>query len=147
MRVDFYQLTRDPAERLVPILAQKIMDSGERLLIISGDEGQRTALSEALWTDRPHSFLAHDFVGCEQMAEQPILIGEDLSDDAPNGATRCVIADGEWRDAAKAFERAFFLFTPDQADPARDAWRAIKASDDCEAHYWRQDGKRWIEAG
>ena len=33
MQVDFYQLTRDPAEKVLPPIAQRVLDGGGRLLV------------------------------------------------------------------------------------------------------------------
>ena len=35
MQVDFYQLTRDPAEKVLPFIAQRVLDDKGRLLIVS----------------------------------------------------------------------------------------------------------------
>ncbi|HSM53660.1 MAG TPA: DNA polymerase III subunit chi, partial [Erythrobacter sp.] len=39
-RVDFYQLSRDPVERVAAMLARKVLQEGQRLLVVSGDPGQ-----------------------------------------------------------------------------------------------------------
>jgi DNA polymerase-3 subunit chi len=39
MQVDFYQLTRDPAEKVLSAIAQRVLDNGGRLLIVSDDAG------------------------------------------------------------------------------------------------------------
>ena len=44
-RVDFYQLSRDPVDVTVAKLARKVLQAGERLVVVSEDEGQRTRLS------------------------------------------------------------------------------------------------------
>src|SRR5690606_19851343 len=49
-RVDFYRLTRDPAERVLPAIAGRILGGGERLLVVAGPAMQRQAIDEALWT-------------------------------------------------------------------------------------------------
>ena len=143
MRVDFYHLTRDPADKLVPMLASKSLEAGKRVLLVSQDEARCAALGNALWSDDPASFLAHDFAGSERQADQPILISEQC--DAANGASYIILSDGQWRDAALAFERAFFLFTAEQIDNARNAWRDLAAKDDVTPRYWKQDGGRWVE--
>ncbi len=143
MRVDFYHLTRDPADKLVPMLAGKSLEAGKRVLLVSQDEARCAALGNALWSDDPASFLAHDFAGSERQADQPILISEQC--DAANGASYIILSDGQWRDAALAFERAFFLFTAEQIDNARNAWRDLAAKDDVTPRYWKQDGGRWVE--
>jgi DNA polymerase-3 subunit chi len=40
MQVDFYQLTRDPAEKILPVIAQRVLDDHGRLLIVSDDRAQ-----------------------------------------------------------------------------------------------------------
>ncbi|WP_417593723.1 DNA polymerase III subunit chi [Parasphingorhabdus sp.] len=143
MRVDFYHLTRDPAEKLVSMLASKSLEVGKRVLLVTQSEAQCVAFGNALWSDDPASFLAHDFAGSERQADQPILISDQC--DAANGASYILLSDGQWRDEALAFERAFFLFTADHIDQARQAWRALAAREDVTPRYWKQDGGRWVE--
>ena len=40
MQVDFYQLTRDPAEKILALIAQRVLDDDGRLLIVSDDKAQ-----------------------------------------------------------------------------------------------------------
>lgn len=141
MQVDFYQLTRDPAEKVLPAIAQRILDNKGRLLIISDDAGQLDAISAALWTARPDSFLAHAKSGEGDDALQPILLSQET--DAPNGAKFVALADGNWRAVTEDFERIFYLFPPEQTDNARSAWRTL--SDGVERRYWKQDGGKWVQ--
>lgn len=143
MQVDFYHLTRDPAEVLVPMLAAKTLDIGKRLLLLVEDEAHCAILSNALWSAQPASFLAHDVAGSERQADQPILISDTC--DPANGASYIILADGQWRDGALAFERAFFLFSAAQIDHARTVWRQLAASEDVTPRYWKQDSGRWVE--
>ena len=141
MQVDFYQLTRDPAEKVLPAIAQRILDNKGRLLIISDDAGQLDAISAALWTARPDSFLAHAKSGEGDDALQPILLSQDT--DAPNGAKFVALADGHWRAVSEDFDRIFYLFPPEQTDNARSAWRTL--GDGVERRYWKQDGGKWVQ--
>jgi DNA polymerase-3 subunit chi len=141
MQVDFYQLTRDPAEKVLPAIAQRILDNKGRLLIISDDAGQLDAISGALWTARTDSFLAHAKSGEDDDALQPILLSQDI--DAPNGAKFVALADGNWRAVTEDFERIFYLFPPEQTDNARSAWRTL--GDGVERRYWKQDGGKWVQ--
>ena len=143
MQVDFYHLTRDPAEKLLPILAQKTLDSGNNLLVVSGDFEQIEPISAGLWTAKPESFLAHGLAGGEDDARQPILIADDCT--ATNRAKFVALCDGKWRDDALGFERVFYLFTPDNIDSARTAWRALSKNEDVTPRYWKQADGRWIE--
>jgi DNA polymerase III subunit chi len=141
MQVDFYQLTRDPAEKVLPPIAQKILTDGQRLLIVSGDEAQIDGMSKALWSWKSDSFLAHLRAGEGEDALQPILLS-----DAPvagNQARFVALADGVWRDEALGFDRAFYLFAPERTDDARAAWRALGENPDVERRYWKQDGGKW----
>ena len=143
MQVDFYHLTRDPADRLLPMIAQKTLGGDSRLLVVSADFDQIEKISAALWQSKPESFLAHGLAGSEEESAQPILISDDCA--AANGATYIALADGIWRDETLAFERVFYLFTPDQIDDARKAWRTLTANEDATPRYWKQDGGRWVE--
>lgn len=142
MRVDFYHLTRDPAEALIPRLAENTLQAGERLLVVSDDGGQLDRISRNLWTQRPESFLAHGRAGQAHEDRQPILLG---SEPAPaNGARFLAIADGRWRDEAAGFARVFYLFDEAGIAAARTCWRELRGGS-AERHYWKQQGGRWLE--
>ena len=141
MQVDFYQLTRDPAEQVIPAIAQKILDDGGRLLVVSGDDAQLGKLSVALWSAKPESFIAHQRSGEGDDSLQPVLLVNEAV--ASNSARMIALADGEWRDQALNFDRAFYLFPPEKTDNARTAWRALADKPDVERRYWKQDGGKW----
>lgn len=145
MRVDFYQLTRDPAEAALPLIARNVLNAGERLLIVSQDEGQRQRVSQALWSLGGESFLANGLAGEGDEARQPILVAGSLQ--PLNGARFLAIADGEWREADPPFARTFFLFDDRTVQHARDTWRLLRGREGVEYHYWKQEGGRWVQAG
>ena len=141
MQVDFYQLTRDPAEKILPVIAQRVLDDHGRLLIVSDDRAQLDAISSALWTVKADSFLAHSMAGEGEDALQPILLSNNV--EALNAARFVVIADGNWRPIEKDFDRIFYLFPPSHTDNARAAWRNL--SEGVERRYWKQDGGKWVQ--
>jgi DNA polymerase-3 subunit chi len=141
MQVDFYQLTRDPADKILPVIAQRILDDDGRLLVISEDSAQLDAISSALWTAKADSFLAHAMAGEAEDALQPILLSNNT--EASNEARFVVIADGNWRPIEKDFERIFYLFPPSHTDNARAAWRSLSAG--VERRFWKQDGGKWVQ--
>lgn len=143
MQVDFYQLTRDPAEKVLPPIAQRVLDGEGRLLIVSGDVDQLDAISAALWNWRADSFLAHWKSGESDDSIQPILLSGETT--AANSAKLIALADGEWRDEALTFDRAFYLFPPSHTDNARAAWRALGDRQGVERRYWKQDGGKWVQ--
>ncbi|TCD06338.1 DNA polymerase III subunit chi [Erythrobacteraceae bacterium CFH 75059] len=121
MQVDFYQLSRDPVEAVVPRLAAKVLDSGERLLVVARGTEQLDTLSQALWEDP--GFLAHGLEGTPQAARQPILLSTACA--PANGARIALLADGVWREEAQGFARTMLLFDAAQTEPARTLWRRL----------------------
>lgn len=145
MRVDFYQLSRDPVERVTVMLARLVLKSGNRLLIVSDNPGQRAVMSRELWSAGPEEFLANgeaDAVGADK---QPILFSG--KPEALNGATMVLFADGKWREEAISFERAFLLFGPDETEAARELWRALDGKEDAERFIHKQDDSGRWQAG
>lgn len=141
-QIDFYQLSRDPVERVVPLLAAKVLDGGGRLLVASGDAAQRAALAEALWA-REGTFLANGEADAPHAARQPVLLSESC--DGANGATTILIADGAWRARAAAFERAILLFAADQTAEARTLWSELSASGHTLRIFKQGDAGGWRE--
>lgn len=145
MRVDFYQLSRDPAEAALPLIARNVMKVGERLLVVSADPQQRQRICQALWSLGEDSFLANGMAGEGLEDRQPILLS-----DVPqplNGANFLAIADGQWREGDVSFARTFFLFDDRTVQHARDTWRMLRGREGVEHYYWKQEGGRWIQAG
>ncbi|BDI61616.1 DNA polymerase III subunit chi [Qipengyuania nanhaisediminis] len=144
MKVDFWQYSGDGAEKVVVLLAKRILAEGERLLVVSKDPDQRDAISRALWKAEPTSFLANGEAGEPGEDSQPILLSADL---APiNGASHVVIADGEWR-AASGFARVFLLFDASGRDAARSTWRGLDGTEGLERRYFAQEDGRWVQKG
>lgn len=145
-RVDFYRLTRDHVERVLPAIATRILANGDRLLVVAASAMQRQAIDEALWTLQPASFLPHGAAGSPDEEIEPILIAGTLDASPPNRARLVALADGEWRDEALGFERSFLLFDNSRIDDARATWRKLGATEGAEIHFWKQDDRgRWSE--
>jgi len=145
MQVDFYHLTIAPLDRLLPVIAERVMAGGNRLLIVSGDADQRAALDRQLWMIPPDGFLPHAQAGEGDDAAQPVLIAPDTK--ATNGARHVALADGVWRDEALDFDRAFHFFDGDRIGEARTAWRTLTDREGVERRYWKQnDQGRWEQA-
>lgn len=143
MRVDFYQLDRDPAEAVLPQIARNVLKLGERLLVVSGDEAQRRRIGEALWTRLPDTFLANGHAGGSHDDAQPILLSGGA--EAGNGARYLAIADGIWREGGEPFLRTFYLFDQLTVQGARDCWRMLGTREGVDRRFWKQDGGRWVE--
>lgn len=142
MKVDFWQLSRDPVERVVALIAERVLSAGERLLIVSAEEESRKTISRALWDARPDTFLANGFADAPHASRQPILLAASI--DAANGASHVIFADGNWREP-QGFERAFLLFADTTIDAARAVWRSLDGQPGLERAYFRQDGGKWVK--
>ena len=141
MQVDFYQLGSTPLEQVIASIAQKLVGEDKRLLIVAGDEGALGRLDRMLWDQGSTSFIPHGLAGGSEDARQPILLSN--ATDAPNLARNILIADGEWREAALTYERAFYLFDVATLEGARFAWKLLAGRDGVERRYWAQVGGRW----
>lgn len=145
MKVDFYHLTVLPLDRVLPKIAEKVVETGGRLLIVADDERQRAALDTLLWSYAAESFLPHARAGSGNDAAQPILIAGTTG--PANAATNIALADGIWRDEALLYDRAFHFFDEDRIGEARAAWKALADRAGIERRYWKQnDSGRWEQA-
>ena len=143
MRVDFYQLAAGAAaDAVIASLAGRLLSDKQRLLVTSSDEAQLARLDRQLWDQGPASFLPHGMAGGADDAGQPVLLSQTT--DAPNGARNVLIADGEWRDAALSYDRAFFLFDDEVIEAARLAWKLLAGRDGVERNYWAHEDGRWV---
>jgi DNA polymerase-3 subunit chi len=144
MQVDFYQLGQTPFEQVIASLAEKLLAQDARLLIVAEDETLLARLDRLLWDQGATSFLPHGLAGGADDARQPILLS--TSPDAPNLARNMLIADGQWREAALGYDRAFYLFDNSALEGARLAWKLLSGRDGVERRFWAQDERgRWNE--
>jgi len=143
VQVDFYQLAGTPGEQVIATLAEKVLDSDGRLLIIAEDEAQLARLDRILWDQGGTSFLPHGMAGGADDARQPILLS--TSPDAPNQARNMLIADGQWREAALSYDRSFYLFDDATLEGARLAWKLLAGRDGVDRRYWAREGGKWVK--
>lgn len=142
MQVDFYQLADSPAEQVVATIAERVLGSDGRLIVIAEDEAYLAKLDRMLWDQAPTSFLPHGLAGGPDDARQPVLL--TASPDAPNLARNILIADGVWRDAALTYDRVFYLFDKGSLQAARAAWKSLPARADVDRRYCAQEGGKWV---
>lgn len=145
MQVDFYHLTSTPLERALPRIAERVLAAGDRLLIVAATETQRMTLDRLLWDYAPESFLPHGQSGPGDDAAQPVLIASEVT--SRNGARHVALVDGEWRDEALGFTRAFHFFDEDRIAGARVAWKSLADREGVERRYWKQnESGKWEQA-
>ena len=142
MKVDFYHLTATPLDRVLPQIAEKVVGGGDRLLVVTGNDEQAGQIDRLLWAYKPDAFLPHARIGMGDDSAQPILIAPDVN--AANRARHIALIDGEWRDGALDFDRAFHFFDDETVRAARLTWKALGDREGVERRYWKQnDAGRW----
>jgi DNA polymerase-3 subunit chi len=145
MQVDFYQLGQVAPEQVIASVAVKLLEQDQRLLVVAADEALLGRLDRLLWDQGAASFLPHGLSGGPNDSRQPILLS--TTTDAPNLARNMLIADGEWREAAMSYDRAFYLFDETTLDAARLAWKLLAGRDGVERRYWANEDGRWVKKG
>ena len=145
MRVDFYQLGGAQPDSVITAIAGRLLDEEQRLLVVAADEGLLARLDRQLWDQGAASFLPHGLAGGSDDAAQPVLLSTGT--DAPNRARNFLIADGEWRDAALGYDRAFYLFDGATLKAARLAWKLLAGRDGVERNYWALEEGKWVKKG
>lgn len=144
IKLDFWQVTDDPVEKVVTLIAKRALGEGGRVLVVSADPDQCAAISGALWQAGPESFLANGENDAPGAERQPVLFSSELS--PANGASHLILADGIFREAT-GFARVFLIFPPEGAPEARTAWRAQDGREGVERSYFAQEDGRWVKKG
>lgn len=143
MRVDFYQLGQAAPDGIISRIAGRLIDDGQRLLIVASDEAALARLDRQLWDQGATSFLPHGVAGGGDDATQPVLLSTGTV--AANNARNLLIADGEWREAALHFDRAFYLFDEATLEGARQAWKLLSGREGVERNYWALEAGKWLQ--
>jgi len=143
VRVDFYQLGAAQPDGVIAAIGGRLLGEGQRLLVVASDEGLLARLDRQLWDQGASSFLPHGLAGGSDDAAQPILLSTGA--DAPNLSRNVLIADGEWRESALAYDRAFYLFDEATLEGARLAWKLLAGRDGVERNYWALEDGKWVK--
>ena len=143
MQVDFYQLAGTPPEQVIASIADKLLATDARLIVVADDEVFLARLNRMLWDQGASSFVPHGLAGGAEDARQPVLL--TTSPDAPNLARNMLIADGIWRESALSYDRSFFLFDSATLESAREAWKSLATKGGIERRYWAQENGKWVK--
>jgi len=143
----FYHLESQPLERVLPVLVEKSLERGWKVVVETGSEERAEALDNLLWTYRDDSFLPHARAGGSEDALQPVLI--TTLPHNPNGAQVRFFVDRAVPQSGEGYQRIVYMFSghdPDAVNEARAAWRALREGN--EVTYWQQEpGGRWVKMG
>ena len=140
----FYHLETQPLERVLPVLVEKSLERGWKVLVETGSEERAEAIDSLLWTFRDDSFVPHARTGGGDDALQPVLI--TTRPDNPNSAHVRFFVDRAVPQSGEGYQRIVFMFSghdPEAVTEARAAWRTLR--DGNEVTYWQQEAGRWVK--
>lgn len=141
----FYHLESQPLERVLPVLVEKSLERGWKVVVETSSDERAELIDNLLWTYRDDSFLPHARAGGSEDAVQPVLITTRPHN--PNGAQVRFFVDRAVPQSGEGYERIVFMFSghdPDAVTDARTAWRALKEGN--AVTYWQQEGNgRWVK--
>jgi DNA polymerase-3 subunit chi len=141
LKVGFYLSAQQPVERVLPQIARKALLAGGRLLVVASEEDLLDRLDRALWEEFPEDFLAHGYGGQPNADRQPILLSRSC--EAENSARMIALADGQWREEASTFDRAFLFFDDAGRGAARKVWAGIDTGAGIEREFFEYENGKW----
>jgi len=143
----FYHLETQPLERVLPVLVEKSLERGWRVVVETASRARAEAIDALLWTFRDDSFLPHGIAGDATDPDQPVLIATDEGN--ANAANVRFFVDRAVPQSGEGYTRIVYMFSghdPDAVTEARTAWRALRDGNDLT--YWQQDESgRWARRG
>jgi len=146
--IAFYHLQRSPLEKVLPRLLEKTLAAGKRALVLATSEERVEALTTALWTYRPDSWLPHGSARDDYAEDQPVWLA--TTEDNPNGARFVFLTDGATSTRLGDFERCFDLFDGNDAAAvaaARERWQAYKDQGHTVTYWQESDRGGWEQKG
>jgi DNA polymerase-3 subunit chi len=142
----FYHLDGQPLERILPVLLQKSVERGWRVVVEAGTPERLAALDSHLWTYDDAAFLPHGTAADGHPELQPVYLA--AGPETPNDATvRFLVDRAPPPDDPERYQRLVLVFDgTDEAalTDARAAWKVLKERG-LDVTYWQQDGEgRWV---
>ncbi|WP_374622304.1 DNA polymerase III subunit chi [Devosia sp.] len=140
----FYHLEGQPLERVLPVLVEKSLERGWKVVVETGSEERAESIDALLWTYRDDAFLPHARAGGDADALQPVLITTRPHN--PNAAQVRFFVDRAVPQSGEGYQRIVFVFSghdPEAVTEARAAWRALRNGND--VTYWQQESGRWVK--
>jgi DNA polymerase-3 subunit chi len=144
----FYQLDRQPLDRVLPGLLEKTLERGWRAVVQAGTDERLEALDAHLWTYAEDSFLPHGTVRDSAPEQQPLFL--TASDGNPNGATVRFLVDGADCQDLGNYERVVYLFDGRDEEArakARGQWKAAKDAGFAVTYWQQNEAGRWEKKG
>jgi DNA polymerase III subunit chi len=143
----FYHLQHQPLEKALPVLLEKALERGWRVVVQATAEERLDALDDTLWTYSDASFLAHGRARDGDADMQPIYL--TTGKENPNAAKLRLFVEGAdvaaflAEEHSDIYERMILLFDgadEDQLVAARAHWKSLKEKG-LTLTYWQQSAR------
>ncbi|MFN9322806.1 MAG: DNA polymerase III subunit chi [Holosporales bacterium] len=145
--VNFYHLSRRSVEEALPALVNRVLASGQRLLIHTANPAFAKFLDDCLWTFDSESFLPHASAGSSVApALEPVWITADTEN--PNGATVLLLADQTDSVHFVSMEKVLIVFHGrhrESLDAARRVWKLLKEAGHTLRYFQENEEGGWLE--
>jgi len=143
--VRFYQLGRRPLAEALAVMLERVLERGQRGLVLAASKERVESLADALWTWRENSFLPHGTAADGQPERQPVWLSTEPAN--ANGAQVLFLLEGV-EAPPDGFDLVAVLFDGADAEQlarARRQWTGLKAGGHA-LSYWAEDAQgRWTK--
>lgn len=136
--IRFYHLERQSLDQVLPMLLNKALQNGHRIIVKAPDTKEVERINTHLWTYDPNSFLPHGSNKDEKNTDQPVWITD--TDENLNNADVLILTQGRNDENLEGFNLVCDMIdgrNEDTVAQARKRWQSYK---DAKHHvtYWQQ---------
>ncbi len=146
--IRFYHLTATPFEKALPQLLLKVLEGGQRAVLLAANDEQLQVIDRFLWTFSTIKFIPHGTAKDGHEADQPVYL--TLREENPNNAEMLVTVGGVEPEFVGKFARCLDIFDGGDAaavTAARARWRNYGTKEGVTLTYWKQDDDgKWEKA-
>ncbi|MDZ4737129.1 MAG: DNA polymerase III subunit chi [Rhodospirillaceae bacterium] len=144
--VRFYHLQRSTLESVLPKFLERVVERGQRAVVMADSPERVEALTNQLWTYSDRVFLPHGNIRDGHASKQPIWLTD--TDENPNGAQVLFLSDGATSARIGEFETCVELFDGNNETAvaaARDRWQRYKADGHVVIYFQQDERGSWEE--
>lgn len=141
----FYHLTATPLEKALPKLLLKILEGGNKAVLLADNEERLNNMNRLLWVFSTNKIIPHGVKKDGFMEDQPVYL--TLEEENPNDSDVLLILGGREPEFLNKFSRCIDIFDGNdnnEVEMARERWKKYKAKkgkDTLQLVYWKQDEK------
>jgi DNA polymerase-3 subunit chi len=145
-RIGFYHLQKTPIEQALPKLLGKVLEAGQRAVVMAGSKERVAFFDQLLWTSEPDSWIPHGTARDGEADRQLIYLTAE--DENPNNAQILLLTDGVVSHRMAEFDRCLTLFDGNDEtalQASRELWKEWKSLGFDLTYYQQTDRGGWVE--